>query len=542
MEGYFAEAEPNYYHDYFFSLGLLSFEHIEEIPYIVEELGITSFKWYKNYKDVAPEKFGTDSEMHDDWADAFIQALAAQDVPTTLGHHSENMEITSALGDNPYLDSAVDEDQEYRDYDVLVDQFPDYAETQSMTASGSLARQHDYDDSFYAVHISAGRTADELAMLHDAGWDITGETCTHYLTLTAEECDERHNVNPPVRSKEDQETLWEARRRRHDLLYRHRPLREPARRQGRRGRARQPPRLPLDGDDAPADPLGGVNEGRISLERAVEVTSTNTAKAFDIYPKKGSVQVGTDADLTVVDLDETKTVTPELLRSGADYSPYEGARGDRVADAHGRSRSGRLRGGARSSASRGTEPTSIAQSDCGDRTRGPDAVQNHATTTHRPENDRTQHSNGNGTNSTHRPRRCRDTGETLMSRDAATDGGTASDDASADDDSPPAPRRRDRDRGRVDDLDRDGRTPTRGLRRGRDQGRTPGDRRPPAPLRSPERRRRALVEVPRSQQAVGDPRHLHRGGESRLRGPRRRGRRAHRELPPGHLRAVGTRL
>jgi len=70
----------------------------------------------------------------------------------------------------------------------------------------------------------------------------------------------------------------------------------------------------------------GVHEGRISLERAVEVTSTNTAKAFDIYPKKGSIQVGTDADLTVVDLDETKTVTPELLRSGADYSPTRVAR------------------------------------------------------------------------------------------------------------------------------------------------------------------------------------------------------------------------
>jgi len=190
MDDYFAEAEPNYYHDYFFSLGLLSFEHIEEIPYIVDELGITSFKWYKNYKDVAPEKFGTDSEMHDDWADAFIQALAEQEASTTLGP-PENMEITSALGDSPYLDSAVDEDQEYRDYDVLVGQFPDYAETQSMTASGSLARQHGYDASFYAVHVSAGRTADELAMLHDAGWKITGETCTHYLTLTAEECDER---------------------------------------------------------------------------------------------------------------------------------------------------------------------------------------------------------------------------------------------------------------------------------------------------------------------------------------------------------------
>src|SRR5699024_818529 len=68
----------------------------------------------------------------------------------------------------------------------------------------------------------------------------------------------------------------------------------------------------------------GVQEDRLSLERAVAVTSTNTAKAFDIYPKKGSLRTGTDADLTVVDLDETKTVTPELLQSAADYSPYEG--------------------------------------------------------------------------------------------------------------------------------------------------------------------------------------------------------------------------
>jgi len=324
MEGYFAEAEPNYYHDYFFSLGLLSFEHIEEIPYIVEELGITSFKWYKNYKDVAPEKFGTDSEMHDDWADAFIQALAAQDVPTTLGHHPRTWRSRARSATTRTSTPRSTRDQEYRDYDVLVDQFPDYAETQSMTASGSLARQHDYDDSFYAVHISAGRTADELAMLHDAGWDITGETCTHYLTLTAEECDERHNVNPPVRSKEDQETLW---KRVADGTISCIGTDHCANLRDDKVGEDVPDSLPGFPSTATMLPLilsEGVNEGRISLERAVEVTSTNTAKAFDIYPKKGSVQVGTDADLTVVDLDETKTVTPELLRSGADYSPYEG--------------------------------------------------------------------------------------------------------------------------------------------------------------------------------------------------------------------------
>jgi dihydropyrimidinase len=324
MDGYFAEAEPNYYHDYFFSLGLLTYEHVDEIPYIVDELGITSFKWYMNYKYVAPEKFGTDCEMKDDWGDAFIQALADLDVPTTLGHHSENVEITSALGDNPYLETEIDEDAEYRGYDALVEQFPDYAEAQSMTASGSLARQHDYDDDFYAVHISAGRTADELAMLHDAGWNLWGETCTHYLCLTTEECDERHNVNPPVRSQEDQDTLWE---RLADGTISTVGTDHCANLAEDKIGADVPDSLPGFPSSATLLPLilsEGVNEGRISLERAVEVTSTNAAKAFHLHPKKGTIRVGSDADLVVVDLEETKTVTPELLKGGADYSPYEG--------------------------------------------------------------------------------------------------------------------------------------------------------------------------------------------------------------------------
>jgi dihydropyrimidinase len=324
MDDYFAEAEPNYYHDYFFSLGLLSYDHLGEIPYIVEELGITSFKWYMNYKYVAPEKFGVDCEMRDDWGDAFIQALADLDAPTTLGHHSENVEITSARGDNPYLDADVDDDQDYHGYDQLVEQFPGYAEAQSMTASGSLARQHGYDDSFYAVHISSGRTADELAMLHDAGWELTGETCTHYLCLTTEECDERHNVNPPVRSKADQETLW---RRVADGTISCIGTDHCANlAEDKIGQdvVDSLPGFPSTATMLPLVLSEGVNENRISLERAVEVTSTNTAKAFDLYPKKGTIRVGSDADLAVVDLDETKTVTPELLRSAADYSPYEG--------------------------------------------------------------------------------------------------------------------------------------------------------------------------------------------------------------------------
>ncbi|ELZ59653.1 MULTISPECIES: dihydroorotase family protein [unclassified Haloferax] len=327
MPGYFEEAEPNYYHDYFFSLGLLSMEHVAEIPTIIEEFGITTFKWYMNYKDAAREKFGVDCDMHDDFGDAFIRKLAEQDVPTTLGYHSENVEITNALaGGNVYVTSESDDTDadEGEGYEVMVEEFPGYAETQSMVAGAALAKVHGYDDRFYAVHISAGGTADELAALHDAGYRAWGETCIHYLALTTEECDERMKVNPPVRSKADQETLWErlADGTISTIGTDHcANLAENKFGEGIRdsllGFPSTPVMLPLVLSE-------GVNEGRISLERAVEVTSTNAARAFNLYPKKGTVRVGSDADLAVVDLDETKTVTPELLHSVSGYSPYEG--------------------------------------------------------------------------------------------------------------------------------------------------------------------------------------------------------------------------
>ncbi|MCU4751450.1 amidohydrolase family protein [Halobacteria archaeon AArc-curdl1] len=327
MDDYFEEAEANYRHDYFFSLGLLSFDHVAEIPRIIDELGITSFKWYMNYKYAASEKFGVDCDMLDDFGDAFIWTLAEQDVPTTLGYHSENVEITNALaGGNPYIESESDDPPGESDetYEVFLEEFPDYAETQSMVAGASLARQHDYDDSFYAVHVSAGRTADELANLQEAGYELTGETCTHYLALTAGECDDRMKVNPPVRRQADQDTLWE---RVADGTISCIGTDHCANRTDEKiGATIRDSKLgfPSSATMLPLILSEGVNEGRIDLERAVAITSTNTAKAWNLYPKKGTIRVGSDADLAVVDLEETKTVTPELLQSGGDYSIYEG--------------------------------------------------------------------------------------------------------------------------------------------------------------------------------------------------------------------------
>ena len=68
----------------------------------------------------------------------------------------------------------------------------------------------------------------------------------------------------------------------------------------------------------------GVRTSRITLGRFVEVTSTNAAKLFGVYPRKGTIAVGSDADLVIFDPDLTRTIDGSMLKSNADYSVYEG--------------------------------------------------------------------------------------------------------------------------------------------------------------------------------------------------------------------------
>src|SRR5919202_1088927 len=70
----------------------------------------------------------------------------------------------------------------------------------------------------------------------------------------------------------------------------------------------------------------GVNKGRIGLQRLSEVTSYNTARIFSPYPRKGSIALGSDADLTLVDLDLERKISPELLQSYSDYTIYDGVK------------------------------------------------------------------------------------------------------------------------------------------------------------------------------------------------------------------------
>ena len=68
----------------------------------------------------------------------------------------------------------------------------------------------------------------------------------------------------------------------------------------------------------------GVKKGRISLSEFVALTATNHAKMYGLYPRKGSIMVGADADIVIWDPDRKVTLTQDLMQHGSDYTPYEG--------------------------------------------------------------------------------------------------------------------------------------------------------------------------------------------------------------------------
>jgi dihydropyrimidinase len=129
-------------------------------------------------------------------------------------------------------------------------------------------------------------------------------------------------ISPPVRSKEDNDALWEGIRDGsiQTVGSDHLALKRKSKQgsiwdasMGISGTALVLPVLLSE----------GVHRRGISLERVAEVTSRNVARVFNLYPRKGGIQIGSDADLTIVDLDKEQTVTHTMLNSSSDFSIYE---------------------------------------------------------------------------------------------------------------------------------------------------------------------------------------------------------------------------
>ena len=156
--------------------------------------------------------------------------------------------------------------------------------------------------------------------------DVTAETCPHYLTLSDRDLAGKAHlgkINPPIRSREHQEALWQGLNSGSiDIVSSdHAPV---ALKEKEKKSVWEAPSGFVGVEVSTALMLDAVNKEKLTLDRYVEVSSANPARAFDLYPRKGLIRLGADADLTIVDLQKEWIIKNTELHSKTKVSPYDG--------------------------------------------------------------------------------------------------------------------------------------------------------------------------------------------------------------------------
>lgn len=185
----------------------------------------------------------------------------------------------------------------------------------------------------YVVHLSAREALEAVREARDRGIPAYAETCPHYLLLTEDNLAEpgfegsKYVCSPPLRPADHREALWNGLHS-DDLQVvstDHAPFFFAGQKEMGRGDFSKIPngipgvewRIALLHDQ-------GVRAGRLSLNRFVELTSTNAAKLFGLYPSKGEIAPGSDGDLVIFDPDREMVLSAETQATNCDYNPYEG--------------------------------------------------------------------------------------------------------------------------------------------------------------------------------------------------------------------------
>jgi dihydropyrimidinase len=182
----------------------------------------------------------------------------------------------------------------------------------------------------YVVHLSARRALEVCVEAQARGVPIYVETRPLYLHLTRERFEEKEGAKyvgqPPLREAHDVEALWAGIQQGvlHTVCTDHAPWSLAAKLDPSLTVANLRPGVENLQTMLPMLYSEGVRTERISLRRFVEVTATNAAKLFGLFPRKGTIAVGSDADIVVFDPTLTRTVERSMLLSNVDYSVYEG--------------------------------------------------------------------------------------------------------------------------------------------------------------------------------------------------------------------------
>ncbi|HTQ83040.1 MAG TPA: dihydropyrimidinase [Pseudolabrys sp.] len=319
VKDYHAKADGQCYVDVSFHLIIADASDPvlgQELPALVND-GYTSFKVFMTYEGLAL----SDMEM--------LKVMSvARETGALVMVHAENYDAIRFLTDR--LEQAGKTQTKYHGASR-----PIAVEREATHRAISLAEIVDVP--IMIVHVSNREAMEEIARARRRGLKIYGETCPQYLVLTEKDMDglnmegAKYVCSPPPRDEASQQACWEGLQQGIFSLFSsdHCPFRydHPHGKLAPKGRTSfrwVPNGIPGVETRLPILFSEGVGKGRISLNEFVALTATNHARTYGLYPKKGTIAVGSDADIALWDARREVTISQSLMHGGTDYTPYEG--------------------------------------------------------------------------------------------------------------------------------------------------------------------------------------------------------------------------
>ena len=319
VKDYHAKADGKCYIDVSFHLIIADASDSvlgQELPALVND-GYTSFKVFMTYEGLAL----SDMEM--------LKVMSvARETGALVMVHAENYDAIRFLTDR--LEQAGKTAPQYH-----ATSRPIPVEREATHRAISLAEIIDVP--VMIVHVSNREAMDEIARAQRRGLKIYGETCPQYLVLTEKDLEglnmegAKYVCSPPPRDKASQQACWEGMEQGIFSLFSsdHCPFKydDPHGKLLPKGKTSfrwVPNGIPGVETRLPILFSEGVGKGRITLNEFVALTSTNHAKTYGLYPKKGTIAVGSDADIVLWDPNRAVTISQNLMHGGCDYTPYEG--------------------------------------------------------------------------------------------------------------------------------------------------------------------------------------------------------------------------
>jgi dihydropyrimidinase len=315
LDGWFKKAEGKTSIDYGFHMICtdLPDERLPEMKELIRQ-GVSSFKLFMAYPGVF---------LVDD-ATIYKAMLTTGEAGGLICMHAENGVVIDAI-----VKRALAEGKTAPKYHALTR--PTKAEAEGVHRAIALAEIA--NTPVYIVHLSCDDSLQEVTRARDNGTPAYAETCPQYLFLDSSVYEQpgfegaKYVMTPPIREKWNQEKLWRGLQF-NDLQVvstDHCPFCFKEQKElGLNDFSKIPNGGPGVEDRMSLVYNGGVAGGKISLNRFVEIVSTSAAKIFGLFPRKGTIAVGSDADIVIFDPDEEKTISAKTHHMNVDYSAYEG--------------------------------------------------------------------------------------------------------------------------------------------------------------------------------------------------------------------------